>query len=89
MKPRQTHFFICTHLHPERRPSRRAGVGGQGEGGAGRRGGYGNAVLATTDGQEQAACPAGAERAKRKAVKRRLAALQDNAHAACSCPSVE
>ncbi|MBS4968316.1 MAG: hypothetical protein KHZ73_05555 [Lachnospiraceae bacterium] len=46
-------------------------------------------MLATTDGQEQAACPAGAERAKRKAVKRRLAALQDNAHAACSCPSVE
>ena len=56
---------------------------------AGRARDSGNAVLATTDGQEQAACPAGAERAKRKAVKRRLAALQDNAHAACSCPSVE
>ena len=54
----------------------------------GRREKYGNAVLATTDGQRRAQCPTSSERAKPYALKTQNAALKAGEHCALRCPDV-
>ncbi len=49
---------------------------------------YGDAVLATTDGQRRRSCPTGSERTKPSALDRPIAALKAGEHDLLRCPSV-
>ena len=72
--------------HPFFLPMRGQDTGGKEE--AAGPGEYGDAVLATTDGQRRRSCPTGSERTKPSALDWPLAALKAGEHDLLRCPDV-
>ena len=80
-----SHSHAATTRRPPLPPSRRAWGCGFGR----RVWRYGNAVLATTDGQHRGQCPTDAERSENNRSHTTPAALKAGEHCPLCCPNVE